>query len=412
MPLYLYDDARAAALEPFALTRPAGELRTGALLIRERWEYALGERTEAFIARPHLADFAEAGAPPAAREMIPAGSIIVNSRLAPALERASARAAAWMCDGRIAAVRLDRDLSPDECASGATDLESLAPANATAVELRGHWLDESWQLIAVLPAQLAEDIAELGLRMPHLRPEHAIIIGDGRVFIEHGVHIEPQVCFDTRPGPVLVRKGATIQSFSRITGPCVIGEGSMILGARVTTSSIGDHCRIGGEVSSTIVIGHSNKAHDGFLGHSCLGRWVNLGAGTTTSNLKNTYGRVSLRMADGDRQTGLQLLGTLFGDHAKTGIGLCLRTGSIVGAGANVFGSGMPPKRVAPFSWGESQPYETYALDRFLMVAERMMQRRDVVLSDGARRQLATAHGLASQEGGAGSARPAAEARA
>jgi hypothetical protein len=141
-------------------------------------------------------------------------------------------------------------------------------------------------------------------------------------------------------------------------------------------------------MSNTILIGHANKGHDGFVGHSILGRWVNLGAGTITSNLKNTYGTVQLWTPDGIRETGLQFLGALFGDHAKTGIGLTLTTGTVLGAGANVYGSQMPPKAVPPFAWGEAGNFADYRADKFLDVAERMMARRHVTLGERSRAQL------------------------
>jgi hypothetical protein len=147
-------------------------------------------------------------------------------------------------------------------------------------------------------------------------------------------------------------------------------------------------CKVHGELSSTIILGHSNKGHDGFVGHSMIGRWVNLGAGTITSNLKNTYGPVQLWTPEGTRDTGMQFLGTLFGDHVKTGIGSRLTTGCVLGAGANVFGGAVLPKAVAPFSWGESGAFTSYQLDKFLETAERMMARRDVALEDGMRAQL------------------------
>ena len=140
-------------------------------------------------------------------------------------------------------------------------------------------------------------------------------------------------------------------------------------------------------MSNTIFLGHSNKGHDGFVGHSYLGRWVNIGAGTITSNLKNTYGTVALWTPSGVRDTGMQFLGTMFGDHVKTGIGLRLTTGTVIGAGANVYGS-MPPKTVAPFSWGDAPNYPSYRADKFVETAARMMARRHVELSDRAHRHL------------------------
>jgi hypothetical protein len=133
-----------------------------------------------------------------------------------------------------------------------------------------------------------------------------------------------------------------------------------------------------------VFIGHANKGHDGFVGHSLLGRWVNLGAGTITSNLKNTYGTVAMWSPSGVSDTGLQFAGTFFGDHAKTGIGLRLTTGCVVGTGANAMDA-MPPKAVAPFSWGSGAPYSVFARDKFLSTAERMMARRQVVLDEAQR---------------------------
>jgi hypothetical protein len=148
------------------------------------------------------------------------------------------------------------------------------------------------------------------------------------------------------------------------------------------------------------MLGQANKAHDGFIGHSYLGRWVNLGAGTITSNLKNTYGTVSLWTPDGMRDTGVQKLGTLFGDHVKTGIGLRITTGSVLGAGSNVFGSDVPPKHVPPFSWGEGRSLGTYRIDKFLDVTRRAMSRRQVTLGERGCRQLTRAFERAQQEMG------------
>jgi hypothetical protein len=161
---------------------------------------------------------------------------------------------------------------------------------------------------------------------------------------------------------------------------------------RISACSIGPVSRVHGEVSNTVFHGWCNKGHDGFVGHSYLGRWVNLGANTVTSNLKNTYGKVELWTPEGTRPTSEQFLGTLFGDHAKTGIGMTLTTGTVMGTGAQVYGAQMPPKAVPPFAWGDRAPYTVFRLDKFLEVAERVMSRRHVELSEKARRQLSAAH--------------------
>jgi hypothetical protein len=152
-------------------------------------------------------------------------------------------------------------------------------------------------------------------------------------------------------------------------------------------------CRVHGELSTSIFIGHANKSHDGFVGHSILGRWTNLGASTVTSNLKNTYGTVQLWTPHGMRDTGMQFLGTLIGDHARTAIGTRLTTGCVIGAGANVVADGMVPKVVPPFCWGSASSGETYALGKFLDVAARAMARRQVSLGDEGRAHLSLAHG-------------------
>jgi UDP-N-acetylglucosamine diphosphorylase/glucosamine-1-phosphate N-acetyltransferase len=219
----------------------------------------------------------------------------------------------------------------------------------------------------------------------------ATVLGSHPVYAEAGATIEPMSVFDTSAGPVLLRRGSQVQAFTRIIGPCYVGRDSVITTDRIAGSSIGDRCRVHGELSTSIFIGHANKGHDGFVGHSVLGRWVNLGAGTITSNLKNTYGAVALWTPDGVRDTGLQFLGTLFGDHVKTGIGLRLTTGCVLGAGANVFDT-MPPKAVAPFSWGGREPYAAFDAAKFVQTAERMMARRDVALTDDARAWWTAVH--------------------
>ena len=396
--LYLYDDAVGRRFEPFALVRPVSELRTGAALLRERWETAVGGPAAGRLAAPHLREFSEGEAPPAADGTLPAGAIVANARCALALTRLP-EADVWQCDGRVAAVRLAAPMPADAFADGECTLESIAAGEARPATVAGRWLDEVWHFIRDLPAQLTEDIAALAPGAAPLAADAAARIGTHPVFVEPGVTVEPLVVFDVTAGPILLREGATVQAFTRLTGPCVVGRHSLVSGGRVAASSIGDSCKVHGELSTSIILGHSNKGHDGFVGHSYLGRWVNLGAGTVTSNLKNTYGHVALWTPDGVRDTGLQFLGAMVGDHAKTGIGVRLTTGTVIGAGANVFGGEVMPKVVPPFAWGSAPPYATYALDKFLVAAERMMQRRGVPLTAHTRAQLTAAHAMRAREG-------------
>lgn len=391
--LYFYDDARARQFEPFALTRPGSELRAGASLVRKRWERATSLPSAGFISSAHLAQFEEGKAPPAVatKSEIPAGSIIVNTRCVIPLDLAVDPFDLLMCEGSACAVRLARSLPASHFADGSIDLGAIQ-TSLGGRKISGRWINEVWDFIATLPEQLAEDIPRRAKSLEATALTDATVIGSVGVFIEEGARIGPHVVLDATAGPILIRKGTMVAPFTHLLGPVAIGRDSQILGGRITASSIGDHCKVRGELSNSIILGHSNKGHEGFVGHSYVGRWVNLGALTTTSNLKNTYGPVQLWTPSGVRTTGQQFLGTLFGDHVKTGIGTMLGTGTVIGAGANVFGASTPPKVVPPFAWGIAEPYETYDVTRFLVVAERAMARRQVELGDKARKQLAEAH--------------------
>ena len=400
-PLYLYDDAVARRFEPFALTRPVGELRAGTELIRRRWELLAGREAEAAIAAEHLADFEEMGAPPVVTDATPnfvlrAGSIVANSRCVPDLGESVSRGAdVWTCSGRVAAVRVGRDTPLAELGNGAVALESLPTGGTRAAEITGQWVERVWSLVTTLEDQLRRDIACTGPSLECELPAGAIVLpGEGAIYVERGAEVEPMVCFDPSAGPILIRSGARVRAFTRLVGPLALCGGASILGGRVDCCSIGEGSVVHGEISHSVVLGHSNKAHDGFVGHSYLGRWVNLGAGTITSNLKNTYGPVQLWTPEGLRDTGEIKLGSFIGDHVKTGIGTRLTTGSVVGAGSNIYGGAMPPKYVPPFSWGEGDDLSMYRLDKFLSNTARVMSRRGVALSEREKSQLAAAHAL------------------
>jgi UDP-N-acetylglucosamine diphosphorylase/glucosamine-1-phosphate N-acetyltransferase len=391
--LFLYDDATARTFEPFALTRPSSELRAGALLLRERWERAFGVRASAVVASGHLSDLDEPWGTAVARmtSAIPAGSVLANSRCAVALQPVAA-GDSWRCGNRVAAVMLAQDVEVAELKDGAVSLESLAREGGRIVEISGRWLDRIWDFVGHLGAMLLEDIPALGAGLTNTGDSLEMIGGKHKVFMEDGAIVEPQVYFDTAAGPILLQRGCTVQAFTRLVGPCVVGRDSLVGGDKISGSSIGDVCRVHGEMAATIMLGHSNKAHDGYVGHSYFGRWVNLGAGTITSNLKNTYSTVELWTKDGEVDTKLQFLGTFFGDHTKAGIGTLLNTGTVIGAGAQIYGGALTPKVIPPFAWGDHPPYSTYRFEKFIDAARRMMARRHVELSDRQIRLLTAAY--------------------
>lgn len=410
--IVFYDDARARTFEPFALSRPFCEMRVGALLVRERWEMALRATSVGFISAAHLTGFVEDGAPGSVSGVMPAGTIVVNARAAISLddktvillrdERSTSALRSWFVDGKLAAFELRDDHSVDDIRDGSLTLEQLAAVNhsrathaSDRVDVGGVWVDDVWDVTRHLNTLLGSDIEYLASsrRTGQIVGGTAApaMIGANAVYVEESATVEPFVVFDTTTGPIYLSAGATVHAFTRVVGPCYVGRNSVLMGERISGSAIGDTCRVHGELSATVFLGYANKGHDGFVGHSIVGRWVNMGAGTITSNLKNTYGTVALWTPGGVRDTGLQFLGTLFGDHVKTGIGMRLTTGCVLGTAANVFDS-MTPKVVEPFAWGSSAPYSTYAVDKFIETAARMMSRRHVELNEDGKSSLRTIH--------------------
>ncbi len=200
--------------------------------------------------------------------------------------------------------------------------------------------------------------------------------GSGRLVVGRDVRVEPGVLFDTSEGPILIGDRTEVFAGSRIAGPFVCGPDSRLLGGMLAGVTAGPFSYLRGEVEESVVLGYTNKAHDGFLGHAYVGSWVNLGAMTTNSDLKNNYGTVRLLLPDGEVDTGLTKLGCLVGDHVKTGIGTLINTGSVIGAGSNLFGGAMPPRWVPPFSWGSGDSLTEYRSDAFLSTARIVMERR------------------------------------
>ena len=193
------------------------------------------------------------------------------------------------------------------------------------------------------------------------------------------------VVADTQQGPVVIDEDAVVGAFSRLEGPCYIGPGSQVFGAKIRAgTSLGPQCRVGGEVEASILHGYSNKYHDGFLGHSYVGEWVNLGAGTHNSDLRNDYGEVTVTLHGMPVPTGMSKVGCFLGDHTKTGLGTLLNTGTNVGAFCNLLPAGrFAPKYVPSFtSWWNGSLREAFTLEQLLATAEIAMQRRGVKLTD------------------------------
>lgn len=384
--LFLFDDRRARRWSPFTLTRPAGELPFGCFTLRERAERFFGVPCAGHLSRTALAGFDEPDACPVVtvEDVGTQGTrILLSSRVvptAPAPELPAGPAVLALHGEPVGCILPDGAPPPDEA-------WLLDPAGGNVagdlVELDGLVLDWPWQLVERNGGRVAQDVAA---HWPDdTGPMGLLRIGGSSVSLAAGAEIEPGVHVDTRGGPVRLAEGARVEGPARLVGPLFVGPGSSVLGGTVGTSSIGPACKIRGEVSECVFAGYANKAHDGYLGHALVGRWVNLGALTTNSDLKNNYRPVKVWTLDGELDTGSLKVGCFLGDHVKTGIGTVLNTGTVVGAGSNVFGGGMPPSVVPPFSWGAGPDLRDHRLEQFLETAQVAMARRGRLLTPGAR---------------------------
>lgn len=220
-----------------------------------------------------------------------------------------------------------------------------------------------------------------------IKSDSNFISPNNDIYIDKTSKIQQFVSLQADNGPIIIDKGAMVRSFSIIDGPAYIGKSSLIDSAKIRGgTTIKDHCKIGGEVEESIVESFSNKHHEGFLGHSYVGSWVNIGAMATTSDLKNNYGEVKLATAKGDIPTGTDKFGSIIGDYSKIGIGTMLSTGSLVSPGSSVFQDGEPTPRFVPaFSWGKKERYEA---DRFITDLRNMMGRRNQTLTEFRERMI------------------------
>lgn len=386
MKLFLVDDARARKWSPFAETRPAGELRFGALLLRERVERWWGMPCSGYLAdgetgAPWPVGFDEPGSPPVLSEApLEDGTLLWLGRAAPALNAVrpdlpSRQIILFSMGGAVAGVwipaaALLEDGRPPE-------LGEAAPAGIEAREVPGWLLGSPWDLVSRNAAALASDLEIL-----HPRDAGAVApgvhrVGSAPLSLAPDVEVGPGVILDTRDGPIRLDDGVVVEGPARLRGPLHLAEGCRVLGGHISRTAAGPQCRLRGEVDTAVLLGFGNKAHDGYLGHALVGRWVNLGALTTNSDLKNDYGPVRVDLPGGSVDTGLMKVGAFLGDHVKTGIGTLLNTGSVIGAGSNVFGGGVAPKSLRPFSWAGPGGSTPYRWERFVAVARIVTARRD-----------------------------------
>lgn len=392
--LLLYENPRWDRLSPVADLLPVPGLRFGASTLGARWLAALG--------LPLLAVEARAGALAAWREPLTIAAerpgpddevLVVDAAALPGgwltgLAEAGGPAL-FLAEGEPVAARLPlRALEP--CLGAGAAFESrLAGLALPQVAVEARVLRWPWDLVAHNLAALEADLAARRGRIEGAVDANVALLERGLITVGAGARVDPFAVLDARGGPILIGRDAVVLAHSVIEGPCAIGAGSQVLGGVVRRSSVGPQCRVAGEVEETLWQGWANKRHHGFVGHSLVGEWVNLGALTTTSDLKNNYGPVRVWAGGRERESGSNKVGSIIGAHVKTGIGSLLPTGCSIGVGSNLFGGGrFAPKRVPAFAWWDGRRTVEHRLEPCLATAAVVLGRRGLVLGEAERAAL------------------------
>jgi len=368
----LFDGPARTALLPFTYTRPVAEIRIGILTIREKWEKYLGSTTTT-LTEEYLSD--KYPMVELEENVMINASYLPNENLVNIVSNLKSNQAVFKGDAVIAFFTND---SQEE-----VDFDQYEIIEFTSDCLT---VEHTWDIFAKNDAAIREDFALLTEdRTSQLISKTVNVISPENIFIEEGAKME-FVTLNASTGPIFIGKNAEIMEGSVIRGPFALCEEAQVkLATKVYgATTVGPHCRIGGEINNSVLFGYSNKGHDGFLGNSVLGEWCNIGADSNNSNLKNNYEEVKLWSFESESfaKTGLQFCGLMMGDHSKCGINTMFNTGTVVGVSANIFGSGFPRNFVASFSWGGASGFVTYQTNKAFEVAKIVMARRHVEFTD------------------------------
>jgi UDP-N-acetylglucosamine diphosphorylase/glucosamine-1-phosphate N-acetyltransferase len=272
-------------------------------------------------------------------------------------------------------------------AAKSSSVELPGPQNGIIYNNAITLIDQPWKIFQYNASQIKSDFAFItrGRESAGVLDRHTKTYGTENIFVEEGADIKAAI-LNAESGPIYIGKNAVVQEGSIIRGSFALCEGATVnMGAKMRgDSTVGPYCKVGGEVSNSVLFGYSNKGHDGFLGNSVLGEWCNLGADTNASNLKNNYDQVKLwsYAKKGFISTGQQFCGLMMGDHSKCGINTMFNTGTVIGVSANIFGDGYPRNFIPSFSWGGAAGFITHQLSKVYETAERVMSRRQVELTE------------------------------
>jgi len=368
----LFDGPSRNNFLPLTYTRPVAEIRVGILTIREKWEAFL-ESTITFVTEDYLS------------EKFPMvefdKNIFINASFLP--------------NAKI--VNLIINLKPNELINSGNDLiafyanesqDEVDLDSFTKIEYNEKVLhiNSLTDIFKINSLAIEEDFKLLTKNRDSSKISNTNnLINSDNIFLEEGVSMEYST-LNASNGPIYISKNCEIMEGSLIRGPFAMCENSTLkLGSKIYGgTTIGPNCKIGGEVKNSVVIGNSNKGHDGFLGNSLIGEWCNLGADTNTSNLKNNYKDIKIWNYDSNKfsSTGEQFCGLIMGDHSKSGINTMFNTGTVVGVCSNVFGSGFPRNFIPSFSWGGNKGFSNYKIEKAFEVNDIVMKRRNCDFSD------------------------------
>ena len=358
---------------PLTFTRPTAEMRCGILTFSERWQKLLNLTEVRFITEDFLQE--KFPAPEKSESLFLVPNFLPTKQVIEQIQNLNLNEALVFEDELLAA-RINMDnFSLDQ-------IEKMTEVNHELLFFRKHTdlftyndkaLDFDFELLTA------------GRNSQPLSATNGFLGNKKDLFIEEGAQVEYST-INTQTGKIYIGKNAEVMEGCNLRGPIALCEGSKFnLGAKVYgATTVGPHSKVGGEVNNIVIFGYSNKGHDGFVGNSVIGEWCNLGADTNSSNLKNNYANVKLwsYKTQEMKDSGLQFAGLIMGDHSKTAINTQLNTGTVVGVAANVFKPGFPPNLVENFSWGGMQGDEKFKIEKALEVAQKVMMRRKVDLSE------------------------------
>ena len=386
--IYVYENHKVLNLEPIVLTRPAFNLRCGAFTFLERIQKSFPDAEIELIVRDELKTITQELYPELTvnPKQVEEGLWILGNVLwlKDDIEKISKKDYQFYYnDGVLTAAYLRKDIGNNWLKMGGP-LKDKILACPTICEIESKVIIYLWDVVNLISEAIQidkEHFPSINLKNKSLDGIH--LINENNIYVKSPELINPGVVLDASDGPVIIADNVKINSFSLLQGPLFIGENSVVQPhSFIRGSVIGPVCKIGGEISSTIIQGWSNKGHYGFLGNAYIGQWVNFGAGTTNSNLKNNYTTVNVTVNDSVVKTDELFIGLFAGDYTTFAIGTTLNTGTNIGPGCNIVTNGFPPKRIKPFTWFLNGKQMKTNETKFFNSAEAMQNRRGKSLSE------------------------------